>query len=251
MSTKLEENWEVKDRYYYLSQNKSPLTYTLSSKHTSRFPLLYFDEEKGHNRELRYATNQSSVFVDEQKGPSTLKHIMFKDGVLHVPKEQQVLQKLLSLYHPHKNIRYHEKDDIVIAEDDLKDTETEIMALNAAWNMDVDQAEAILRVEKGSSVAKLSSKEIKRDLMVFARRNPGLFISLAQDENVQLRNFGIKATELGIIKLSQDQRTFKWGSNGRKLMTIPFDENPYSAFAAYLKTDEGVEVFKSIEKKLN
>ena len=66
-----------------------------------------------------------------------------------------------------------------------------------------------------------------------------------------LRNLAIRAQENGIIRLSQDQRTFTWGSNDRKLMNVPFDENPYSAFAAYLKTDEGVEVFKSIDKKLN
>ena len=34
-------------------------------------------------------------------------------------------------------------------------------------------------------------------------------------------------------------------------MTVPFDENPYSAMAAYFKTDEGIEVLMSIEKKLN
>ena len=110
--------------------------------------------------------------------------------------------------------------------------------------------EAILRVEEGSSVSKMSSKEIKRDVISFAKRNPVLFLTLLNDENVELRNFGIKAQEAGIIKLSQDQRTFKWGSNGRKLMTIPFDENPYSALAAWFKTDEGVEVYKTIEKKL-
>ena len=33
-------------------------------------------------------------------------------------------------------------------------------------------------------------------------------------------------------------------------MNVPFDENPYSALAAWFKTDEGVEVYKSIEKKL-
>ena len=56
---------------------------------------------------------------------------------------------------------------------------------------------------------------------------------------------------MSIIKISQDQRTFSWGTNDRKLMTVPFDENPYSAFAAYLKTDEGVEVYKSIQNKIN
>jgi hypothetical protein len=116
--------------------------------------------------------------------------------------------------------------------------------------LNVDQAEAILRVEVGTKVSDLSSKELKRDLVVFAKRNPALFIELANDENVELRNLAIKATEANVIKLSQDQRTFTWASNGKKLMTIPFDENPYSAMAAFFKTDEGVEVFKSIQKKL-
>jgi hypothetical protein len=115
--------------------------------------------------------------------------------------------------------------------------------------MDVDMAEAIVRVEIGSSVSGMSSKEIKRDLLLFAKRNPILFLELANDENVQLRNFAIKAKEANIIKLSQDQRVFSWASNDKKLMTVPFDENPYSAFAAFLQTDEGVEVYKSIEKK--
>ena len=97
----------------------------------------------------------------------------------------------------------------------------------------------------------MSSKEIKRDLLLFAKRNPHLFIELVKDENVMLRNLAIRAEEAGVILLSQDQRTFTWGSNGRKLMNVPFDENPYSAFAAFLKTDEGVEIYKSIDKKLN
>ena len=83
-----------------------------------------------------------------------------------------------------------------------------------------------------------------------AKRNPRLVIELANDDNVQLRNFGIKAAEAGYISLSQDQRTFTYGDGDRKLMTVPFDENPYSALAAFFKTDEGVEVYKAIQKKL-
>ena len=119
-----------------------------------------------------------------------------------------------------------------------------------ANNLSIDEAEAIVRVNAGSAVATMTSKEIKRDLLVFARREPKLFIELAQDENINVRNTGLKAVEAGIIKLSDDQRTFKWVSNGRQLMTVPFDENPYSALAAWFKTDEGVEVYKTIEKKL-
>ena len=121
--------------------------------------------------------------------------------------------------------------------------------MSMAISMDIDKAEAILRVELGSRVSSMSSKELKRDLLLFAKSDPVLFLDLVNDENVELRNFGIRATEAGIISLAQDQRTFTWASNGRKLMNVPFDENPYSAMAAWFKTDEGVEVYKSIEKK--
>ncbi len=243
-------SWEIKDRIYYLTGNKSPLTLTIPGKHTKKHALLYFDPKTGRQREIRYATNQDSPLVDEQKGECTLGHIRFQNGTLNVPKELQNLQKLLSLYHPLKGNLYEEFSAVEEAADDLEILDLQIDALNAARNMDIDQAEAILRVEVGSKVNEMSSKELKRDLLLFARNNPGLFINLANDDNVVLRNIAIRAVEAGIINLSPDQRTFTWGTNGRKLMNVPFDENPYSAFAAFLKTDEGVEIYKSIDKKL-
>jgi len=243
-------SWEIKDRTYILTRGISPLTYTIPSRHTSKHALLYFDKESGEQKEIRYATNQSSPFKKEQEGEATLGHIIFSNGTLMVPKEKQNLQKLLSLYHPLKNRIYAEFSPVEVAEDELDILDLQIDAMTAARSIDIDHAEAIMRVEHGSSVNSMSSKEIKRDLLLFARNNPSMFLELANDENVQLRNFAVKAAEAGIIKLSQDQRTFSWGSNGRKLMNVPFDENPYSAFAAFLKTDEGVEIYRSIEKNL-
>ena len=242
--------WEIKDRVYYLKGNKSPLTLTIPGRHTRKHALLYFDEKTGKQREIRFATNQDSPLVDEQKGEATMGHIRFLNGSLTVTKNLQNLQKLLSLYHPLKGKVYEEFSAKEEAVDQLEVLDLQIDAMNAARSIDVDQAEAILRVEIGSKVNEMSSKELKRDLMLFARNNPALFINLANDENVQLRNFAIRAVEVGIINLSPDQRSFTWGSNGRKLMNVPFDENPYSAFAAFLKTDEGVEIYKSIDKKL-
>ena len=116
--------------------------------------------------------------------------------------------------------------------------------------MNVDQAEAIMRGQLGSKVTKLTSKELKRDLLLFARNEPFLFLELANDENINIRNIGIKSVEQNIIALSNDQRTFKWAATGRKLMTVPFNENPYSALAAYFKTDDGIEVYQTVEKQL-
>lgn len=241
--------WELKDRVYYLKGNNSPITHTIPGKHTPKHALLYFDKEAGVQKEIRYATNHTSPFKQEQEGEATMGHIVFRDGSLVVPMAKQNLQKLLSLYHPLKGRIYEEFDSVEEAEDDLQMLDLQVDAAVIARDMDIDDAEAILRVEIGSRVNDLTSKEIKRDIRLFARKNPGLFIDLAEDDNVQLRNVAIKATEANIISLSQDQRTFSWTSTGRKLMNVPFDESPYSAMAAYFKTDEGMEVFRSIEKK--
>lgn len=242
--------WEYKDRTYFLITGKSPLIFTIPSKHSRNKPLLYFDKESGYQRELRYATNQKTPFADEQKGEATLGRIVMKNGTITVPKEQVALQKLLSLYHPLKDKVYKELNKEQDSVNQIDWIELELEALTAAKNLDVEHAEAILRSEFGEKVTQLSSNELKRDLMIFAKRNPVLFLELAEDDHIQLRNTGAKAVEAGILSLSSDQRTFTYGAGGRKLMTIPFDEHPYSALAAYFKTDEGMEVYKAILKKL-
>ena len=241
------DKWEIKNRTYFLrGKERTSLSRSIQASN-----IYYFDEEKGHQRELKYCENQRTCFVDEMKGDQRLAHIIFRSGALHVPREKTVLQKLLSLYHPERNISYYEWKPEEVAKEEVDILEYEVDALIAARNLDIDMAEAVLRVEVGSIVSNMSSKEIKRDLLLYAKRNPKLFLELVEDENVILRNFGIKATELGIIKLSQDQRTFMWTSNNRKLMNVPFDEHPYSALAAWFKTDEGMEIYQNIEKRLN
>jgi hypothetical protein len=241
----LEDGWQLKDRIYRLKGRHKPLSRSIRSAN-----IHWFDEEKGYERELKYCQNQKTVFVDEMKGDQRLEHVVFRNGMLIVPKEKTVLQKLLSLYHPDRNKMFYEEKPVVRATNQIAWLEMEIEALNAAKNVDIDMAEAIMRVEVGSKVSEMSSKELRRDLLLYAKRNPQLFLELVNDENVMLRNFGIRATETGILKLSSDQRTFTWGSNGRKLMNVPFDEHPYSALAQWFKTDEGMEIYSNIEKRL-
>ena len=243
---KIKDTWEIKDRLYILSKGRSPLSKSIKTAN-----IYYFDEEKGYEREIKYCVNQTTCFVDEMKGDQRLAHIIFRNGTLFVPKNKVILQKFLSLYHPHRDKVYFEDKPAVVAEYQVDVIEMEIDALNAARNLDIDMAEAVMRVELGSKVSKMSSKELKRDLLVYAKKNPKLFLELVNDENVQLRNFGIKAVEANILKLSSDQRYFMWGSTDRKLMTVPFDEHPYTALAHWFKTDEGMEIYSNIEKRIN
>ena len=237
--------WEIKDRLYELKMDSFPPVYIIKSR-----GLFYFDKDKGYEREIKYARNQQTPFVDEMKGHSKLGHIIFRNGKLFVEKEKVALQKFLSLYHPGRGQIFKEFNADEIATSDLDIIELQLEAMNLAKTIDVDQAEAILRTEIGREVTKMTSKELKRDLLVFAQNQQQLFLELANDDNINVRNTGIRAVEAGLIELSQDQRTFKWQSTGKKLITVPFDENPYSALAAWFKTDDGIDIFKTVEKRL-
>ena len=157
-SSNLEVDWEIKDRMYFLTGNRAPLTYLMRGSN-----IFYFDEEKGYERELKYTSNQRTCFVDEMNGEQRLEHIIFRNGALMVPKNKTVLQKLLSLYHPHREKVYKEHKPKQIAANEIDMIELEIDALNAAKNLEVDLAEAVMRVELGSKVSEMSSKELKRD----------------------------------------------------------------------------------------
>ena len=183
-------NWEIKDRMYVL-KGMSPLSYHIKSSN-----LYYFDEEKGYEREICYSRNQRTPFVDEMNGQVLKQHICFRDGSLFVPRDKVMLQKFLSIYHPGKDKLYFEVNEKKEAEDQVDWIMVELEAMNIATSMDIETAEAVMRAELGSSVSNLSSKELKRDLLVFAKRNPILFLDLAQDDNLHLRNIGISFSTL-------------------------------------------------------
>tara|TARA_R100001463_G_scaffold104194_2_gene158768 strand:+ start:1037 stop:1816 length:780 start_codon:yes stop_codon:yes gene_type:complete len=248
--TRIEKTWEYKDRTYVLKGNNSPVSYTIQTRHTPRKPLMWFDEGLKMNREIRLATNQKSLFVDEQDGYVTLTHVMFQDGILHVPRAEVSMQKLLSIYHPHKDKTWEEVDMAKKAADEIDILEFELEALSLVKELDIEHLEAIMRTELGSAVTTMTSKELKRDAYKFAKKDPALFIELSQDEDIKLRNLANRAVEQGIISLADDGTVFKF-ANGKKIITVPFDQHPYAALSQYFKTDDGVDLMKSLLKKLN
>ena len=212
--------------------------------------MLWFDEDKKINRELRYAPNQKSLFVDEQDDRVQIEHVIFENGALFVPRTNVVLQQLLSNYHPEAGKVWEEIDELQEAVDDIDQIELELEALKLVQELEIEHLEAILRTELGSEVTTMSSKEIKRDCYLFAKNNPSLFTEIANDEDIKLRNLANRSVENGVVNLTDDNTTFKWSKTGKKILTVPFDEHPYTAFARFLKTDEGINVMKAIEKKL-
>ena len=241
---------EIKERIFLLKSNKSPLRYMIPVKHSARKPLLYFDGQM--NRALRYASNQITPFVDQQDGMCIVEPITFENGKLITRANQINLQKFLFL-HPYFESIFYEFDPNKEAQDTLEQMNSELDAQIAAKNMSIDELESVARVAlKGKAdVSKMTSAELRRDMLIWSKSNPTEFLSLLNDENIRLRNVAVKAVEMKILHIKDDNRTVVWEKDKRqKVHVVPFGENVYAGLAEFFKTDEGLDVLQKITNEL-
>ena len=237
------------DKQYKLLGDTAPLSYMLASRHTRRFPLLWFDEEKGENRALRYARNQKSPFEDEQDGNAILEPIVFEDGFLYVPKSNQSLQKFLE-YHPAYGKRFTVVDNAKNAEQLVEALNYEADALIAARQLTIDQVEAITRVAFGSDPSTLTTAELKRDILIFAKRQPQSFLQILGDSTLMIDSLVQSFFDKGILSFRNKKKDvyFNKPSNKKRMLTIPFGEDPLYVVSSYLQSDEGLEVLEFLER---
>lgn len=240
---------ELKDRMYVLKRKTFPISFMLSSRNTRNKPLLYFDGER--NRALRYAINQQSPFEDEQDGNFILEPIIFEDGILNVPKHNVVLQKFLQ-YHPDNGVLFEEFDTVKDASEELERMDVELEALILAKGLDINTREAVGRILMGNKVDKLTSEELKRDIMIFAKRSPEKFLDLVNDPELKIRNVASKAfaDNLFILKNQRRDIFYNLPDNKKKLMGVPFGSDPIDVLASFLQSDEGIEIYKMLERGL-
>jgi len=244
------EKAPLRDKSYKLTKEKAPLSYTIPSRNTKRSSLLYFDEETGTNRSLRYAKNQKSIFEDEQDGTAILEPIIFEDGFLRVSKENQVLQKFLA-YHPQNGKSFIEVDREKDASVDVDQLDLALEAQLMAKDLDVEMLETVARVVIGLRVDNLTTAELKRDVRLFAGRYPMDFMESLNDPLLTLQNKCAKFFSEGLLVLKNKKDVyFNIKGNKKKLLTVPYGEDPLFILASFLQSDEGLEVMRILEDKL-
>ena len=248
----MKEKKEFKSRVYRLTRGAAPLSFMLPSKSSKRRPLLYFDEETGENREIRYATNQMSPFKDEQDGNAIVTPIIFESGLLTVPKQNQALQRFLA-YHPLNGKKFEEVDTAADAAQEVEALNVEVDALIAAKQMSLEAMESVGRVLLNGDVTKMSSAELKRDMLVYARNYPADFLQALDDPSLKLHSTIQKFFDERLLAYRNKNKDvyFNLPSNKKRLLTIPYGEEPLYVIASYFKTDEGVEKLEYLEKHLS
>tara|TARA_R100001510_G_C7609102_1_gene173239 strand:- start:73 stop:825 length:753 start_codon:yes stop_codon:yes gene_type:complete len=235
------------DKIYKLTRDTAPLSLILASRHTQRFPLLWFDEKTGTNKALRYARNQNSPFQDEQDDNAILEPIVFENGFLTVPKTNQVLQKFLE-YHPGKGRVYVEVDKAKEATDIVEELNAEVDALIEARQLSVDQVENIARVLFQRDVTTVTTAELRRDILVFAKNQPRDFLLLLKDPALKLNSKIQLFFDKNLLQFRNENKEvwFNTPSNKKKMLNIPYKEDPFYIISSHFQSDEGLEALKHL-----
>ena len=239
------------DKIYKLKTG-NPLSYTLASRNHPRFALMWFDEKKQQNRPLRYAVNQKSPFEDEQDGNAIIEPIVFEDGFLSVSRTNPVLQEFLH-YHPLNGIVFTEVDEEKEASQEVSDLELEIEALVEAKKLSIDEIEMLTRVMFGKDPSTISTAELKRDILVFAKNDPRGFLSILNDPELKFQAKVRLFFEEKLLALRNNNKEvwFSTPTNKKKMLSVPFGEDPYEIVEHFLQSDEGIDSLKMLETILS
>jgi hypothetical protein len=245
------KNVQPVDKVYKLLSG-TPLSYTLASRNHPRFPLMWYDEKNNVNRALRYSVNQKSPFEDEQDGNAILEPIIFEDGFLRVPKNNPVLQQFL-YYHPLNGKVFTEVDREKDAAAQVADLNVEVDALIEARQLTIDQIEMLTRVMFGKDPSTISTSELKRDILVYAKNDPQGFLNLLNDPDLKflskVRMFFDK--KLLVLKNNEKEIWFNTSTNKKKMMSVPFGEDPHEMAALFLQSDDGIDALKMLDAMIS
>lgn len=239
------------DKVYKLKIG-SPLSYTLASRNHPRFPLMWFDEKNNQNRALRYAVNQKSPFEDEQDGNAIIEPIIFEDGFLSVPRTNPALQAFLH-YHPLNNIIFLEVNKEKDAAEEVEDLNVEVDALIEARQLSIEQIETLTRVMFGKDPSTVSTAELKRDILVYAKNDPQEFLNILNDPELKFQAKIRKFFEekLLILRNAEKEVWFNTNTNKKKMLSVPFGQDPYEMTGHFLQSDEGLDSLKMLETILS
>lgn len=244
--------FEIKDRTYKLLGSSTPLTFIIPSRHSKRNPLLYFDREKGYNRPLRYARNQRSAFEDEQDGNAIVEPIIFRDGMLFVPQNNPVLQQFLH-HHPMNGSRFAEVDTSKDAQKELDAMTAEVDALIEAKSLSIEQLETVARVLLEKDPSTMTTAELRRDILVFAKRHPQVFLRTISDPSLQLMATVNKFFEQKLLAYRNNKRDvhLNLSDNKKRIAVVPFGADPIEFLCEWFKEDENIEVLEFLERQLD
>lgn len=241
----------LKDRVYVLSNDASPLSMYIASKDNRRSRLLFKDPITGQQRSMRYSRNHKSPFIDEQDDNAIVEPIIFKEGLLSVPSSMMSLQHFLEI-HPGNEANggavFYESDPEQAAIERMEELDLRTDAIIAAKQLDLNTMLGLARTFLRGNVDKMTTAEVKYDLIRYAEDNPSTFLDALGDPDMELNNLASRAISDKAVTIRGDKDIFyNLPDNKKKILTVPFGMKPVDALSSWLHSDDGLDFFKVLE----
>lgn len=248
--------------YEGIAEDSQGLVYLISSGRKGDL----WEEPKNEDdepRQIRYASNQKSIYTEDQKGQSKLPTLMLRDGVMTVDDSDKTLIKFMDA-HPLNGIKFKRVDEEADAMEELADEEltnyikAEIFAKSKEKDGTI-ALESLLAMKSRtltySKVQEMGPAQIRKSLYVIAENEPELFVNNDEvfnafdNKDFIYQDVIMRAMNDDVIRQNPKGNKFTW-RNGEGILTVPAGKNEIEFFANWLQTEDGKEVLKQIAKEM-
>tara|TARA_R100000734_G_C3316026_1_gene108325 strand:- start:1753 stop:2517 length:765 start_codon:yes stop_codon:yes gene_type:complete len=234
-----------KDTYVYRLNHGGGMVSIIPSKGVT-----IYDEERNEVREIRYAPNQKSIYVDEQVGQITREPLKFFQGVLAVPSTKPNLIAFMEA-HPDNSQNGGSKFSLVDTERDNEvEMEKEFLANDAITMVKEKTAEELEPVGMHFGIKNTGSiADFKYSLLKIAKSYPSKFMASFDDPVVKVKAKINRASDFGVITL-KDSGAY-WSDGDSLIVATPTGYSSLNTLAQHCLTDKGSMTYAKIESELD
>lgn len=208
-----------------------------------------FDKETNTVREIRYCPGENSIFKDEQSEYSRTEHIVFREKNLFVPPQKPNLKAFLDAHPANKanGGRLFEKVVKEAKSEKIVDDEFLIHdAISLIKNKSVDEL-LPLAMSLNISVDQ-KNIEIKRELVLMAKRNPQKVLDMYGNPLVKARSTIKQAFDFQIV--DENGGAVVWYDTRKMIISVPVGQDKVETLTRFAMTDSGASVLSEIERQL-
>jgi hypothetical protein len=209
-----------------------------------------FDPKENRVRQIRYAPNEQSIYVEDQSEHAQREHIIFRNKMLFVPVEKPNLLMFLSM-HPDNKVNggklFEMIDKSRSAEEELELEFTQFDAISMVRDKDISE---LLPVAMFLGInTKRKSAEIRRDLLIDAKKNPTRFVELFDNPQVKCKSAVLQAIEFQILNKKIDG--MYWFDSNRLIITAAAGLDPVDVMSRFCLTEKGAPVYDRLLEELD
>lgn len=209
-----------------------------------------FDKEQNRVRQIRYCPNEPSIYVEEQSEHAQREHIVFRDKMLFVPVTKPNLMEFLAV-HPDNKANGGKLFELVdktrSAQEELDQEFTQYEAIAMVRDKDISE---LLPVAMFLGInTNRRSAEIRRDLLMDAKKNPTRFVELFDNPQVKCKSIVLQAIDFQILNKKADG--MYWFDTNRLIVTAAAGLDPVDVMTRFCLTEKGAPVYDRLIEELN